>query len=56
MQSPEDDRKQVEQVWRANGEEPQAWCTTTMAGIDHWTNTFFEGKNTEEVESFSKPS
>lgn len=33
------------------GEMPQAFCTTTMAGLDHWTNTFFEGKNTEEVET-----
>jgi phage terminase large subunit-like protein len=32
------------------GTEPQAWCTTTMAGLEHWTNTFFEGKNTEEVQ------
>jgi phage terminase large subunit-like protein len=36
------------------GEEPQAWCTTTMAGTDHWTNTFFEGKNTEELDGLMK--
>ena len=28
------------------GEKPQAWCTTTMASLDHWTNTFFLGKET----------
>ena len=27
------------------GEMPQAWCTTTMASLDHWTNTFFLGKD-----------
>jgi phage terminase large subunit-like protein len=31
------------------GKYPQAWCTTTMAGLDHWTNTFFQGKVSEEV-------
>lgn len=32
------------------GNLPQAWCTTTMAGLAHWTNTFFSGKNSAEVE------
>lgn len=33
------------------GEEPQAWCTTTMAGLDHWTNTFFQGTSlTDELQ------
>ena len=32
------------------GNMPQAWCTTTMAGLDHWTNTFFQGKNSAEVQ------
>lgn len=32
------------------GEKPQAWCTTTMAGTDHWTNTFFEGKSSDELQ------
>lgn len=33
------------------GENPQAWCTTTMASLDHWTNTFFLGQNLpKEVE------
>ena len=31
------------------GENPQAWCTTTMASLDHWTNTFFQGKVTGEI-------
>lgn len=31
------------------GKEPQAWCTTTMAEVDHWTNTFFQGEMTEEL-------
>jgi phage terminase large subunit-like protein len=31
------------------GNMPQAWCTTTMAGMEHWTNTFFQGKNTDEL-------
>jgi predicted phage terminase large subunit-like protein len=32
------------------GNEPQAWCTTTMAGMEHWTNTFFQGEEaTEEL-------
>lgn len=31
------------------GTEPQAWCTTTMASLDHWTNTFFQGKVTGEI-------
>lgn len=31
------------------GEKPQAWCTTTMAGTEHWTNTFFEGKSSDEL-------
>ena len=31
------------------GDMPQAWCTTTMAGLEHWTNTFFQGKNSEEL-------
>lgn len=32
------------------GNLPQAWCTTTMASIDHWTNTFFQGELTEELQ------
>lgn len=32
------------------GEEPQAWCTTTMAGLDHWTNTFFKGDVSGELQ------
>jgi phage terminase large subunit-like protein len=32
------------------GEEPQAWCTTTMAGLEHWTNTFFKGDLTDELQ------
>lgn len=32
------------------GFEPQAWCTTTMAGLEHWTNTFFQGKMTDEMQ------
>lgn len=32
------------------GEKPQAWCTTTMASLDHWTNTFFKGEVTGEIE------
>jgi len=32
------------------GEYPQAWCTTTMAGLEHWTNTFFVGDITEELQ------
>src|SRR3990167_6072258 len=31
------------------GEMPSAFCTTTMAGLDHWTNTFFQREDTEEV-------
>ena len=31
------------------GDNPQAWCTTTMASIDHWTNTFFQGEVTSEI-------
>lgn len=31
------------------GANPQAWCTTTMAGLDHWTNTFFQGKMSDEL-------
>jgi phage terminase large subunit-like protein len=31
------------------GNMPQAWCTTTMAGLDHWTNTFFDGKVSDEL-------
>lgn len=31
------------------GHMPQAWCTTTMAGLDHWTNTFFQGEITDEL-------
>lgn len=31
------------------GKIPQAWCTTTMASLDHWTNTFFNGEVTDEV-------
>lgn len=34
------------------GKNPQAWCTTTMASLDHWTNTFFTGKDLpKEVEA-----
>ena len=32
------------------GNKPQAWCTTTMADTDHWTNTFFLGKITGELQ------
>lgn len=32
------------------GENPQAWCTTTMASLDHWTNTFFLGESTGEID------
>ena len=32
------------------GNLPQAWCTTTMAGLEHWTNTFFQGENTDELQ------
>lgn len=32
------------------GNKPQAWCTTTMAGTEHWTNTFFQGKVSGELE------
>ena len=32
------------------GHEPQAWCTTTMAGLEHWTNTFFQGSMTDEMQ------
>lgn len=32
------------------GDNPQAWCTTTMASLDHWTNTFFLGQVTGEIE------
>ena len=31
------------------GDKPQAFCTTTMASTDHWTNTFFQGKVTGEL-------
>jgi phage terminase large subunit-like protein len=31
------------------GNLPQAWCTTTMASLDHWTNTFFKGEVTPEI-------
>ena len=33
------------------GEKPQAFCTTTMASLDHWTNTFFQGKVTGELQT-----
>jgi len=32
------------------GFQPQAWCTTTMADTEHWTNTFFQGKITGELQ------
>lgn len=32
------------------GYKPQAFCTTTMAGTEHWTNTFFSGKVTDEFQ------
>jgi len=32
------------------GEKPQAWCTTTMASLDHWTNTFFKGEISGELQ------
>ena len=32
------------------GNKPQAFCTTTMAGLDHWTNTFFTDNPTEEFQ------
>ena len=32
------------------GDMPSAFCTTTMAGLDHWTNTFFQGENSKEVQ------
>lgn len=32
------------------GNNPQAWCTTTMADTEHWTNTFFTGKPTSELQ------
>lgn len=32
------------------GEKPQAWCTTTMASLDHWTNTFFLGQSSGEID------
>lgn len=31
------------------GKYPQAWCTTTMADTEHWTNTFFSGEVSAEV-------
>lgn len=31
------------------GKEPQAWCTTTPAGSQHWTTTFFNGEISDEV-------
>lgn len=31
------------------GDNPQAWCTTTMASLDHWTNTFFQGQLSGEL-------
>lgn len=31
------------------GKMPQAWCTTTMAETDHWTNVFFNGEVTAEL-------
>lgn len=31
------------------GHKPQAWCTTTMAEVDHWTNTFFKGEVSDEL-------
>lgn len=31
------------------GKMPQAWCSTTMAGMEHWTNTFFSGEITDEL-------
>lgn len=31
------------------GTMPQAWCTTTMASLDHWTNTFFQGQMSDEL-------
>jgi phage terminase large subunit-like protein len=32
------------------GHKPQAFCTTTMAGLDHWTNTFFNDNPSEEFQ------
>ena len=32
------------------GNKPQAFCTTTMAGLDHWTNTFFNDNPSEEFQ------
>ncbi len=31
------------------GNMPQAWCTTTPAGTDHWTTKFFESEATDEL-------
>lgn len=31
------------------GNKPQAWCTTTPAGSQHWTSTFFSGEITDEL-------
>ena len=31
------------------GEMPQAWCSTTMASLEHWTNTFFQNETTDEI-------
>lgn len=32
------------------GYKPQAFCTTTMAGLNHWTNTFFTDNPSEEFQ------
>ena len=32
------------------GKNPQAWCTTTMASLEHWTNTFFKGVVSDEIQ------
>lgn len=32
------------------GDNPQAWCSTTPAGSQHWTTTFFNGEITPEVQ------
>lgn len=32
------------------GDKPQAFCTTTMAETDHWTNTFFNDESTDELQ------
>ena len=33
------------------GESPQAWCTTTPAGTEHWTTKFFMGEMTDELKA-----